>query len=118
VSPTARLTLVKSANYASTPRKVLNWQPQCPDRPGDDAGQSRRLNHFDKSGSIYWSPNTAAHELYGVIRQQWAVLGWERSYFGYPTTGKFDIASGRRPNFLHGYIERNSSTGVTIDRQY
>jgi uncharacterized protein with LGFP repeats len=77
-----------------------------------------RYNHFNKGGSIYWSPRTGAHAMYGAIRRQWAVLGWERSHLGYPTTGEFDIPGGRRNNFLHGYIELNSRTGVTIDRSY
>jgi uncharacterized protein with LGFP repeats len=34
-----------------------------------------RYNHFDKAGSIYWTPGTGAHEVYGAIRQRWSALG-------------------------------------------
>ena len=33
-----------------------------------------KYNHF-QNGSIYWTPNTAAHEVHGLIRQKWASLG-------------------------------------------
>jgi len=46
-----------------------------------------RYNHFSGYGgaSIYWSPNTGAHEIQGAIRTQWASLGWETG-LGYPIT--------------------------------
>ena len=42
-----------------------------------------RFNHFE-GGSIYWTPQTGAHEVHGAIRALWASLGWERS--GLPPT--------------------------------
>ena len=43
-----------------------------------------RFNHF-QGGSIYWTPNTTAHEVHGLIRDRWASLGWERNpQLGYP----------------------------------
>src|SRR5262249_27831643 len=42
-------------------------------------------NHF-QNGSIYWSPSTGAHTVQGAIHTEWANLGWEQSYLGYPTT--------------------------------
>jgi M6 family metalloprotease-like protein len=44
-----------------------------------------RYNHFE-GGSIYWTPQTGAHEVHGWIREKWAGLGWERSWLGYPLT--------------------------------
>lgn len=44
-----------------------------------------RYNHF-QGGSIYWTPNTGAHEVHGAIRGKWASLGWERGSLGYPIT--------------------------------
>jgi uncharacterized protein with LGFP repeats len=46
-----------------------------------------RYNHFE-GGSIYWSPNTGAHDVSGFIREAWANdgLGWERGTLGYPTS--------------------------------
>ena len=44
-----------------------------------------RYNHF-QTGSIFWSPNTGAHETNGIIDQQYASMGYERSPLGYPLT--------------------------------
>ncbi|NIH78390.1 choice-of-anchor D domain-containing protein [Amycolatopsis viridis] len=76
-----------------------------------------RFNHFSKSASIYWSPSTGAHELYGAIRDRWARLGWEKSYLGYPTSGEFAADGGRRNNFQWGYIQWYPS-GSVVDRRY
>jgi hypothetical protein len=51
-----------------------------------------RYNHFTGGGSIYWSPSTGAHEVYGDIRTRWAAMGWER--VGYPTTGETGTPDG------------------------
>lgn len=45
--------------------------------------------HF-KNGSVYWSPETGAKGVFGLIRQRWAQLGWEKSYLGYPMTDEMD----------------------------
>ena len=43
-----------------------------------------RFNHF-QGGSIYWTPNTSAHEVHGLIRDRWSGLGWETNpQLGYP----------------------------------
>lgn len=76
-----------------------------------------RYNHFDKAASIYFSPSTGAHEVYGAIRQRWSALGWERSYLGYPTSGEFASAGGRRNDFQWGYIQWYPN-GTIVDRRY
>ncbi|HKS46886.1 MAG TPA: choice-of-anchor D domain-containing protein [Amycolatopsis sp.] len=76
-----------------------------------------RYNHFDKGSSIYWTPQTGAQEIYGMIRDRWAALGWERSYLGYPTSGEFSYDGGRRNNFQHGYIQWYPN-GTVIDRRW
>ncbi|TDC89859.1 PKD domain-containing protein [Saccharopolyspora aridisoli] len=80
--------------------------------------QVGRYNHFSKAGSIYWTPQTGAHEVYGRIRERWVALGWERSYLGYPTTGEFSVAGGRQNNFQHGFIRWHASNNSVIDRRY
>lgn len=47
-----------------------------------------RFNHFAGSdgGSIYWTPETGAHGVWGAIRDRWEALGWELGPMGYPTT--------------------------------
>lgn len=45
-----------------------------------------RFNHFQR-GSIYFTPQTWAHEVHGLIRSYWAENGWERNAaLGYPLT--------------------------------
>ena len=69
-----------------------------------------RYNVFER-GSIYWSPNTGAHEVHGVIRDAWASSGWERGPLGYPTSDEYDVDGGRRSDFQKGSISWNSTTG-------
>ena len=74
-----------------------------PDRVG-------RYNHF-QGGSVYWSPTTGPHEVHGAIRDAWARLGWERSQLGYPTSGEYVVAGGRRSDFEHGSLVWNAGSG-------
>lgn len=64
-----------------------------------------RYQHY-KGGSIYWSSETCAHEVYGAIRDKWQSLGWERGFLGYPITGELPTADGygRFNHFQHGSI--------------
>jgi uncharacterized protein with LGFP repeats len=73
-----------------------------------------KYNHFSKAGSIYWSPSSGAHLVYGAIRAKWASLGWERSYLGYPTSDEYGITGGRRNNFQHGLITFYFATGQAV----
>ncbi|MGH3941760.1 MAG: AbfB domain-containing protein, partial [Pseudonocardiaceae bacterium] len=80
-----------------------------------------RYNHFapddPKIGgiSIFWSPSTGPHLVYGLIRDRWEQLGWEKSYLGYPTSDESAIPGGRRSTFQHGNIDYNSATGKITD---
>ena len=72
----------------------------CPDGVG-------WFRHFQR-GSIYWHPNTGAHEVHGLIRERWAELGWERSFLGYPTSdetvGRDPAQAGRFNHFEGGSL--------------
>lgn len=58
--------------------------------------------HFE-GGSIYWSPNTGAHEVHGAIKDKWAALGWENSFLGFPKTDETATPDGfGRFNFFEG----------------
>ena len=85
-----------------------------------------RFNHFrafrpDGSvigdSSIYWTPETGAHEVYGAIRDRWAKRGWETSNVGYPISVERDHSdgSGREQQFQHGRIVWSSATGALFD---
>lgn len=72
-----------------------------------------RYNHF-QSGSIYWTPNTGAYEIHGVIRERWSQLGWERSCLGYPVSDE-EPSSGnwtRQSRFERGIIQWSPSQGA------
>jgi uncharacterized protein with LGFP repeats len=61
--------------------------------------------------SIFWSPATGAHTIYGAIREKWASMGWERSALGFPTSDEFQEGAYRRSNFQGGYIIWTSKGG-------
>jgi hypothetical protein len=58
------------------------------------ADRTGRYNHFSRGGSVYWSPTTGAHAVWGAIRNEWLALGAERSPLGYPVTGEAGTADG------------------------
>lgn len=82
-----------------------------PDRIG-------RYSHFSRGASIYWSPRTGAHEIYGAIHQRYEQIGWERSALGYPTSGEYSVPGGRRNDFEGGNITWSPGSGAveTISR--
>lgn len=57
----------------------------------DGVGRFNHFHNIQNSGdsSIYWTPQTGAHEVHGAIRDAWAGLGWERSSLGYPTSDEY-----------------------------
>jgi hypothetical protein len=68
-----------------------------------------RFNHFraiqlpDKpEASIYWTPQTGAHPVWGAIRHRWAEMGFERSFLGYPTAQETDFPEGGRVGPFEG----------------
>lgn len=68
------------------------------------------FNHFE-GGSVYWSPGTGAHPVWGAIRGHWAGMGWENSSLGFPSSGEYAVTGGLRQNFQFGHLTWNSSTG-------
>jgi uncharacterized protein with LGFP repeats len=78
----------------------------CPDGVGS-------FQHY-ANGSIYYHPNTGAHEVHGLIRARWQSLGWERSFLGYPTTDETACPDGvgRFNHFQGGSIYWSPSTGA------
>ncbi|MEO8701244.1 MAG: hypothetical protein ABI867_14435 [Kofleriaceae bacterium] len=83
-------------------------------RTADGTG---RFSVFQR-GSIYWKPQTGAHEVRGAIRDKWAEIGWEGGSLGYPTSDEQAVPEGRRSTFEHGSITWNASTNTaTVTRQ-
>jgi len=62
-----------------------------------------RYNHF-QAGSIYWTPQTNAHEIVGAMKDDWASQGWERGPLGYPTEAEFSMGGITFQDFEHGYL--------------
>lgn len=91
----------------------LAWGVPNTDELGTPDGVGR-FTHFNSgTASIYWTPQTGAHAIYGDIRARWAELGWERSYLGYPTSGEEAFADGGRANdFQNGGIYWWPDTGA------
>jgi len=84
----------------------LNDETGTPDGIG-------RYNHF-VNGSIYWTPETGAHEVHGLIRDKWEALGWEQSVLGYPVTDELVAPDGigRYVHFQSGSIYWTPKTGA------
>lgn len=68
----------------------------CP----DGTGHYRHYEH----GSIYWHPLTGAHEVHGLIRKKWSMLGWEKGPLGYPKSDESETTGGRYNQFQRGVI--------------
>ena len=98
--------------YAKWKELGGSWIPDTDETTTPDG--IGRYNHFsDGTASIYWTPDTGAHAIYGDIRKRWSELGWERSGLGYPTSDEDDIDEGGRANsFQHGWIYWWPDTGA------
>lgn len=65
-----------------------------------------RYNHFQR-GSIYWHPDTGAHEVHGRIKSKWKSMSWEKGVLGYPVSDEettLEDEDGRHSHFEHGSI--------------
>ncbi|WP_216208092.1 AbfB domain-containing protein [Amycolatopsis aidingensis] len=74
-----------------------------------------RYNDFDRpdGGSIYWSPNSGAHAVWGEIRDKWSALGRATSRLGYPVAEQSESQGVLTQRFQGGRIEHNKETGQT-----
>ncbi len=89
----------------------LQWErgflgyPRTDETVGRDAQGRGRFNHF-MGGSIFWHPDTGAHEVHGAIRAKYFELGAEASFLGYPITHetKTPDGVGRFNHFQGGSI--------------
>ncbi|MEI6399207.1 MAG: hypothetical protein WCO71_10585, partial [Pseudomonadota bacterium] len=91
--------------------------------PPDGHGRYNHFRAFRPDGSIvgdasiYWTPETGAHEVYGAIRDRWAKRGWETSNLGYPLSEERDRSdgTGREQQFQYGRIVWSTSSGALFD---
>jgi len=82
------------------------------DGPTGDAGG---FAHFE-GGSVYWTARHGAAIVHGMVRDIWALLGWERSSLGVPVADVIvDPATGAMSGcFEHGTIAWSPSRGPEI----
>ncbi|MGY2065884.1 DUF3152 domain-containing protein [Blastococcus sp. SYSU DS0619] len=81
---------------------------------GSPDGVGRYQNFSRPDGaSIYFTPATGAHEVYGPIWSRWGETGWELGQLGYPVSGVYDVEGGSRTDFEGGYITLDAATGET-----
>ncbi len=99
--------------------KDVGWEAGVLGYPiSDEATAPDGVGKFGvfERGSIYWSPDTDAHEVHGAIRDTWRDAGWETGPLGYPTSDEYDVAGGKRGDFQGGSITFDAATGAaTID---
>ncbi|OBB61722.1 cold-shock protein [Mycobacterium sp. 852013-51886_SCH5428379] len=81
--------------------------PTTPEAPG--AGNARYVR-FDR-GAIYWSPESGAAPVTGVIYDAWGSLGFERGALGLPTSGEIHTPLWIKQNFQHGTLNFDRETG-------
>lgn len=64
--------------------------------------------------SIYWTPETGAHTVWGAIRDAWSSYGSERSLLGYPTMDESGCqpGDGAYQTFENGMFVWHASTGA------
>ncbi|MFB9378742.1 LGFP repeat-containing protein [Kineococcus gynurae] len=72
-----------------------------------------RFTHF-QWGSIYWTPDTGANAVQGLIRDAWAQLGWETGVLGYPLISETRTPNGRGAynHFQRGSIYWSPATSA------
>lgn len=80
-----------------------------------------RLNNFQALqlpgkpvASIYWSPESEAHEIFGAIRDKWIQMNAERGHLGYPVSAEQDHAGGRLQRFQGGALFWTPQHGVVV----
>ena len=80
-----------------------------------ETGDAGGFAHFE-GGSVYWTARHGAAIVHGMVRDIWALLGWERSTLGVPVADVIvDPATGAMSGcFEHGSIAWSSSGGPEI----
>jgi uncharacterized protein with LGFP repeats len=75
------------------------------DAPGDGTGiPTGGYAHFE-GGSIYWTARHGTAVVHGMVRDIWALLGWERSALGLPVA---DVRYDRETGVFGGFFEHGT----------
>jgi hypothetical protein len=72
-----------------------------------------------QGGTLYWSGDSGAHEIHGMIRERYRQLGGPASFLGFPTSDESDVltrdkrpSGGKVSRFQHGTIYWTGRTGA------
>jgi uncharacterized protein with LGFP repeats len=97
---------INGARFLGSPASELTPTP-------DGTGY---FTHYSNNASIYWSPETGAHEVHGAIRDKWIQTGWERGALGFPTSDEQTASDGRGKfnTFERGAIYYTPETGANL----
>ncbi len=87
--------------------------PTSPERTASSGASLTRYATFDK-GAMYWSPETGAEPLTGLIFEAWAALGYERGALGLPTSAEIQEPQWIKQNFAHGTLNFDRESGSVI----
>lgn len=87
-----------AANYKAGGAHVRYGEPITDETATPDG--IGRFNDFygtpaTRRVSVYWTPSTGAHAVYGQIRLLWRGMGAERSVHGYPVSDELTTPNGR-----------------------
>ena len=88
-------------------RDIVGY-PTSDETDGPNGG---KYNNFVQ-GSIYWHPNTGAHEVHHAIHKHYLSLGGPNSYLGYPTTDETTEGNSQFNAFTGGWIYWTPSYGA------
>jgi hypothetical protein len=104
-----------SAKYQDMSRAGIGLgQPMSAEQASQDAQGRFRVY---ENGTIYWSPQSGAHEVHGAIREQYLRIGAENSRLGYPVSDEVAAPDGvgRVTKFEHGSIYWSARSGGRVD---
>lgn len=92
---------------------AAGWENSPVGFPSSDENAIRggAFQRFE-TGSIYWSPGTGSHLVFGAIRDKWGSLGWENSPLGFPTSDEYALGYGARSDFQGGCITWTPQKGA------
>lgn len=82
---------------------------------GPDAAVAGGIAHFE-GGAITWTARHGAAIVHGMVRDIWALLGWEHSALGVPVADVIveQVTGGLRGCFEHGSIAWSPAGGPEV----
>jgi len=77
---------------------------------GDGRGRSRDY----QNGSIFWTPQTGAHEVHGAIHARYQAMNFENSELRFPVSDELAMPGGRVSRFQRGVITWTPAGGPKV----